>query len=226
MIRNNFFAALFAGALLSACASLTQPTPPLLQQPVEPYREDIELSGRLSVNYQKDGQRASLAGRFVWQQSAGRTDVSLSSPLGQTVAVIAVTPGSAVLTQSGQAPQVAFDIDSLSAQALGWPLPVAGLRDWLQGYAVSADGSRFIASPSRDRVTTSDGWRLHYVSWQDDANAAAQPGANRPGAAEAGAPILTQAAAPRPKRIDAERSADLQTDEVEIRIVLDAPEAP
>ena len=207
MIRINFLAALCAGALLSACASL--PQPPLSQLPVAPYREDIELSGRLSVNYQKDGQRASLAGRFVWQQSGGRTDVSLSSPLGQTVAMITVTPESAVLTQSGQAPQAALDIDTLSARTLGWPLPVSGLRDWLQGYAVKADGSRFVASPGRDRVTTRDGWRLHYVSWQDEA-----------GAPQAASPM------PKPKRIDAERSADLQTDEVEIRIVLDAPEAP
>jgi outer membrane lipoprotein LolB len=221
MIRSNVFAALLAGALLSACASLPQPPPLLQQQPVAPYREDIELSGRLSVNYQKDGQRASLAGRFVWQQSAGRTDVSLSSPLGQTVAMITVTPESAVLTQSGQAPQAAHDIDTLSARTLGWPLPVSGLRDWLQGYATSADGSRFVASPNRDRVTTRDGWRLHYVSWQDAAGA--RPGAAQPNAAEAGAP---RAASPMPKRIDAERSADLQTDEVEIRLVLDAPEVP
>lgn len=224
MIKNNFLAALFAAALLSACASL--PQPPLSQQPVAPYREDIELSGRLSVNYLKDGQRASLAGRFVWQQSAGRTDVSLSSPLGQTVAMITVTPESAVLTQSGQAPQVALDIDTLSAQALGWPLPVSGLRDWLQGYAIGADGSRFTASPSRDRVTTRDGWRLHFVSWQDDAAAIGPPAGA--GAAQAAALQATspRAAAPRPKRIDAERSADLHTDEVEIRIVLDAPETP
>ena len=95
---------------------------------------------------------------------------------------------------------MARDIDSLTAQALGWSLPVSGLRDWLQGYATSFDGSRFVASPLNDRVITRDGWRIRYVSWQEPA------GAN-----------------PQPKRIDAERSATLQTDEITIRIVLDGP---
>jgi outer membrane lipoprotein LolB len=209
MIRRLMQAACGA-ALLAGCAS----APPPSSEPVAPYREQIELSGRLSVNYQRDGKTESLAGRFSWRQSGAQTDVVLTSPLGQTVAQISVMPGLASLTQGGQAPRVAADIDSLSAQALGWPLPVSGLRDWLQGYAIDAAGARFVASPSRDRVTTRDGWRLHFVTWQD-APADAAP--------QAAAPWAT---APRPKRIDAERSADLQTEEVAIRVVLDPPETP
>jgi outer membrane lipoprotein LolB len=213
MIRRLTLAAC-AAALLAGCAS----APPPSSEPVAPYREQIELSGRLSVNYQRDGKTESLAGRFSWRQSGAQTDVVLTSPLGQTVAQISVTPGLASLTQGGQAPRVAADIDSLSAQALGWPLPVSGLRDWLQGYAIDASGARFVASPSRGRVTTRDGWRLHFVTWQDAPADAAPAGALR-----AAAPRAT---APRPKRIDAERSADLQTEEVAIRIVLDPPETP
>ena len=149
----------------------------------------------MSVNYQKDGKNESLSGKFSWQQSAQRTDVSLATPLGQTIAQIEVTPGAARLTQGGQPARVATDIDTLSAEALGWPLPVSGLRDWLQGYAVSGDGSRFRAAPGNERVTTRDGWRLHFVSWHDDA-----------------------AAAPQPKRIDAERSSG---EPVALRIVID-----
>lgn len=212
MIRRLMLAGCGA-ALLAGCASA-----PPSSEPVAPYREQIELSGRLSVNYQRDGRTESLAGRFSWRQSGAQTDVVLTSPLGQTVAQISVAPGLASLTQAGQPPRVAADIDSLSAQALGWPLPVSGLRDWLQGYAVDASGARFVASPSRDRVSTRDGWRLHFVSWQDapaDAAPAAAPRAAAP-----------RATAPRPKRIDAERGADLQTEEVAIRIVLDPPETP
>jgi len=44
---------------------------------------------------------------------------------------------------------------------------VSGLRDWLQGYAVEAGGKRFAASPGHDSVVTSDGWRLHFVEWQN-----------------------------------------------------------
>lgn len=188
-------------ALLAACAG-APPAPPSAE-PVAPYRASAELAGRLTVHYQKDGQSASLTGAFAWRQSAARTDISLSSPLGQTVAAISVTPQAATLTEPGRPPRVAPDIDSLSAQALGWPLPVSGLRDWLQGYAVRADGSRFAASARDDRVTTRDGWHLRFVSWQ------AQPGR-----------------APQPKRIDAERGADSQSDPVALRIVIDQPAAP
>lgn len=200
MARQYLLIMTLTGALLSACTTVQRPLSPL---PVAPYREALELSGRLSVNYQKDGKSEALSGKFSWRQDGAATDVSLASPLGQTIATIKVTPGVATLTLSGQAPRAAADIDTLSAQALGWPLPVSGLRDWLQGYATAADGSRFAASPQADKVTTRDGWRLHYVSWQD-----------------------ASAAAPLPKRIDAERSAGPQADAVAIRIVLDPAVAP
>jgi len=162
----------------------------------------------LNVVYQKDDRPESATVNFNWQQTAQRTDVTLYSPVGSTLATIAVTPQQAVLTQSGKAPRSAPDVDTLSAQMLGWSLPVSGLRDWLQGYAVGADGKRFVASPANDSVTTKDGWRLRYVSWQDAAD-------NTPGAL------------PQPRRIDAERNASAQADAVSLRIVLDpAPSAP
>ncbi|HEV7816630.1 MAG TPA: outer membrane lipoprotein LolB [Janthinobacterium sp.] len=190
-------------ALLAACA--TTPTGPLPATPVAPYRDNIGLSGRLAANYEKDGKGESVSSvKFIWKQSAAGTDITLYSPLGQTVASISVMPTQATLTESGKPPRSAADIDTLSAQALGWALPVSGLREWLQGYAAAADGSRFIASQKNDSVTTRDGWRLHYVSWQD------------------GKPD----APPQPKRIDAERSATASAAEVAIRIVIDEPDKP
>jgi hypothetical protein len=57
--------------------------------------------------------------------------------------------------QAGRAPRTASDIDTLTAQqALGWSLPVSGLRDWLQGYATGASGKRFAASPANNSVFT------------------------------------------------------------------------
>jgi outer membrane lipoprotein LolB len=182
-------------AVLAGCATTGAN---LSSTTVGAYRDNIDLSGRLSVNYHKDGRQESVTGHFNWTQRPGRIDVSLASPLGQTIAAITVTPESATLKQSQRAPRVAKDIDTLSAQALGWSLPVAGLRDWLQGYATDANGTRFAASPANNSVTTNDGWRLRFVSWQDD-----------------------QAAQPVPRRIDADRSATATSDELAIRIVLD-----
>lgn len=184
---------LACAALLAACATPA----PTSQAPVAAYREQIELNGRLSVNYTRDGTPESLSGKFNWVQAGERVDVSLSSPLGQTLAKISVTPSGATLEQNGEPPRSAADIDTLTHEALGWRLPVSGLRDWLQGYATAQDGSRFTASPVNNEVVTRDGWRLRYVSWHDTA--------------------------PRvqPRRIDVSRPAGPQSEAMEIRIVID-----
>ncbi len=161
------------------------------------YRDTIDLDGRLSVNYQKDGKVESLTGSFDWAQRPGNVDVTLTNPLGQTVATIQVTPQSATLTQAGRAPLSEANIDTLTQRTLGWPLPVSGLRDWLQGYAMDAQGQRFAASPARNEVTTQDGWRLRFVEWQD-ANA-------------------TQ---PLPRVIHATRAAAGDIQDLSIRIVI------
>lgn len=202
-IRSLFTACAAAGALalvLAGCAS----APAYLGNPsaqVSAYRDTIDLSGRLSVNYQKDGQNQPLSGKFEWTQRPGRIEVSLLSPIGQTLAEISVTPQSATLTQGKRPPRTARDIDSLSAQELGFPLPVSGLRDWMQGYATDAQGKRFVASPARDSVVTNDGWRLKFASWQ------ARP---------AGA-----AAAPVPQRIDIARGSSANGDALDIHVILD-----
>ncbi|WP_229421122.1 outer membrane lipoprotein LolB [Telluria antibiotica] len=186
-------AAALAGCATTANVPLANPT-----AQVSAYRDTIDLSGRLAVNYLKDGQPQPISGNFTWTQRPGRIDVALFSPLGQTVAEITVTPGTATLKQSGREPRVEKDIDALTAASLGWTLPVSGLRDWLQGYAVDTAGKRFVASPARDSVVTNDGWRLRFVEWQ-----------NGPGGA------------PMPRRIDAERSTTAVGDALTIRIVID-----
>lgn len=193
--KRHLIATLAIAALLGGCATTNAN---LSHAPVAAYRDSIDLSGRLLVNYQKDGQPQSLNGKFEWTQRPGRIDVSLVSPLGQTVAAISVTPQQATLKQAGREPLVASDIDALTTRTLGWSLPVSGLRDWLQGYAVDASGKRFVASPAHNSVFTKDGWRLRFVSWQDEATPH-----------------------PFPSRIDAERSATPTSDELAIRIVLD-----
>jgi outer membrane lipoprotein LolB len=194
MQSKRRLAILAIAALLGGCAT----TANLSQAPVGAYRDSIDLSGRLFVNYQREGQPQALNGMFQWSQRPGRIDVSLSSQLGQTVATISVTPQEATLTQAGREPVVASDIDSLTKRTLGWSLPVSGLRDWMQGYAVDAQGKRFAASPANNTVFTQDGWRLRFVSWQDES-----------------------APHPIPRVIQAERSATATSDELQIRIALD-----
>jgi len=185
--------------LLAGCASAPVKTSQQQQQQqAGAYRDSFEAAGRLSVNFRKDGHPESLTGKFNWSQAPGRIDVSLSSPMA-TIATISITPQSATLVQADKQPRVAKDIDTLTAESLGWSLPVSGLRDWLQGYATGADGKRFAVTPANNSVLTVDGWRLRFVAWQNET-----------------------AARPLPKRIDAERITSASADELAIRIVIDS----
>jgi outer membrane lipoprotein LolB len=186
---------LACAALLSACATSSGPRS---SAPVAAYSEVIDLTGRLSVNYQKDGAPHTLSGKFNWAQTADAVNVDLQSFLGQTVATIRVTPSTATLTQGDGPARVAGDINTLTEQALGWSLPVEGLRDWLQGYASARDGERFVASPANNQVTTADGWRLNFESWHE-----------------------TGAQRPAPRRIDAERSGAAGANALSLRILID-----
>ena len=190
--RLTLFAYAATLAALAGCATTSTNV-----ATVGAYRDTIDLGGRLSVNYQKDGKTESLTGNFDWAQRPGNVDVTLTNPLGQTVATIQVRPQSATLTQAGRPPLTEADIDTLTQRTLGWPLPVSGLRDWLQGYAVDAQGQRFSASPARNEVMTRDGWRLRFVEWQDPA-----------------------ASQPAPRLIQAERAASGDITDLAIRIVI------
>jgi outer membrane lipoprotein LolB len=189
---NRRLTLLVLAATLAGCATTSTNV-----ATVGAYRDSIDLGGRLSVNYQKDGKLESLTGGFDWAQRPGRVDVTLTNPLGQTAATIEVTPQSATLTQAGRPPVTEADIDTLTQRSLGWPLPVSGLRDWLQGYAVDAQGQRFSASPARNEVITRDGWRLRFVEWQDP-----------------------NAAQPAPRVIHATRAAGGDIQDLSIRIVI------
>ncbi|HJV87972.1 MAG TPA: lipoprotein insertase outer membrane protein LolB [Noviherbaspirillum sp.] len=167
------------------------------------YYAAIDFTGRLSVHYQGPRNEEALHGSFLWAQTLTQTSVTLLSPLGQTIAIIDVTPDGASLRQGGQATRQASDVDALTVQTLGWPLPVAGLRDWLQGFAVNAQGQRFVATPQTSEVTTRDGWHIRYDNWQEDNTSGSQN---------------------RPKRIDLSRYTE-QAGDVSIRIVIDSWQA-
>ena len=205
---NGWRAAALSMALLSAGCASFQPGPPVEagMQGDRVYRQSIALEGRLSLRYQQSGREEAVHGSFTWTQTPEQTVLRLLSPLGQTIATIDIKPGLATLVQSGKAPRTAADVNELTEQALGWPLPVAGLRDWLQGFATDAKGKPFIARPMADSdpsnvVTTRDGWRIQYVNWQDP-----------------------QVGGAYPKRIDLARFTE-RAGEVSIRIVIDKAQA-
>lgn len=185
--------------LLAACAGVPPAAPTLPDSGVtRAYQQSVDINGRMSVRYQINGRDEALHGSFEWRQRPDNTQLTLLSPLGQTLAQINVTPAGATLTQAGQPPLSAADADALASQALGWPLPVAGLRDWLQGMVTVPGGKRVALAPRDDGgdIVSADGWRLRFPAWED------------------GTPA-------RPRRIDLARSTE-QAGDVALRLVIDS----
>lgn len=156
------------------------------------YQQQIQISGKISIQYQQADKPQSLPGGFEWEQDAKGIRINLLSPLGQTMARITQTAQGAILEQDGKTPRSASDLDQLLQDTLGWSLPVAGLRDWLQGF-VAIDGKQLTAVKAEDQTVTTQGWKLRYVSWHE------QPSF--------------------PKRIDLQRYTE-QAGDISIRIVV------
>ncbi|MDO8651122.1 MAG: lipoprotein insertase outer membrane protein LolB [Undibacterium sp.] len=168
---------------------------------IRQYQEQLLVSGRIQVQYQQNGKTQSLPGSFEWQQNKDDTSINLISPLGQTIASIRQNADGASLQQANQALRSADNLDNLLNEALGWSLPVTGLRDWLQGFTRTADGLRAPIATQDNLQLKVDGWQLRYVSWQDEAGQL------------------------RPKRIDLQRYT-AQAGEVSMRIVIDQWSTP
>jgi outer membrane lipoprotein LolB len=187
MQRRLFLLAL---ALTGACTT-TLPLP----SGTRTYRSDVRLGGRLSVSYRAAGKPESLQGKFLWVQRGEEIDIELLTPLGQTIARIAIAPGRARIEQSGGDVREAASIDQLTEQTLGWTLPVNGLRYWLQGFMPDARGQLASVTPDQSGTLRGDGWKLRYVSWQADGSTT------------------------MPKRIDFTR--DTAQSELALRVVID-----
>ena len=179
--------------ILSGCASAPRQTN---ASPDRHYQENLQITGRISVQYQQNDKEQTLPGSFEWQQTASSTNITLLSPLGQVIATIEQNPTGASLQQTGKATRYASDLDSLLNDSLGWTLPVSGLRDWLQGFSLDAQGKRVALKTDDNILLDTDGWHLRYVTWNLD-----------------GSP-------PYPKRINLQRNS-VQAGEIAIRIAIE-----
>jgi outer membrane lipoprotein LolB len=110
-------------ALLAACATPRAPGP-----------GHETLGGRLSVQVAAHAGQAprSMSANFELRGNAERGELDLSSPLGQTVAKARWAPSRAQLL-TGDGERSFPDLQSLAQEALGEPLPLGALVEWLHG---------------------------------------------------------------------------------------------
>jgi outer membrane lipoprotein LolB len=174
-------------ALLTACATPTLAPP------------DRAYTGRFAVTTAFSEQRESVSGRFSLEIRGPQQIVELASPLGTTVARIKIEPGGARATGARMQEVRGADADVLTEQLLGWPLPVSGLADWIEGRPVPNRVARVEREGGRVVLLEQDGWTIRLPEYFE-----AKVGATE-----------------RPRRLVLERPAAANAPSVVLRLIVD-----
>jgi len=146
--------------LLGACGPLAPRPPSTIKLP--PVQDSFEASGRMSARHGSD----ALAANFHWQHAGERDALELASPLGQTIALMSGDGAAARLQSADGRVLDAGNWTKLTEAGLGWPLPVEGLKYWIQG-AARADAAFTAEADEEGRasVLRQDGWTIVYLGY-------------------------------------------------------------
>lgn len=123
----------------------------------------FQRTGRFAVTVKSfSGTQDAVQGGFAWQDTGSALTLDLANPLGSTLARITVRDGMATLTHSDGTKEYARDADGLAEKALGSPVPVSGLRDWLRGEMGTAPVEAVEKEDATGQLShfIQDGWRV------------------------------------------------------------------
>jgi len=128
---------------------------------------EFELAGRIAVTYRDE----ATTGNIAWRHGAQSDEMLLTSPLGQGIARLARAGNEVTLTTQDGREFRAADAESLTEQALGFRLPLAGLTDWVRGRAAPQPATE----PVRERRDAAgrlaeleqSGWKIRYLEYAD-----------------------------------------------------------
>jgi len=162
---RGFTAAALLALVLGGCASVP-PAPSI--EPESSLSANWTLQGRIGV---QSGEQ-SVSGQIHWQHRATTDEVLMTSPLGQGVARIVRDAEGVALEVPNQPTRRAPDADTLTREALGYVLPVAGLTWWVQARPDPA----YAYEATRDtsgRLTQlkQNGWVIDYLQYATDSPA-------------------------------------------------------
>ena len=160
--------------LLASCASLTKVNVPantasqaLYQQHLKSIStiQQFTLKGRIGV--QTDGK--GFSGSLHWQHDHANDNIAFYSPLGSQVASISKTADKVVLEEAKGNSISAADAETLTQNALGWKLPLAGLADWSLGRPTrSADQDSTWDNQGKLTTLKQDGWEIEYQNYVEN----------------------------------------------------------
>ncbi|HEX7933089.1 MAG TPA: lipoprotein insertase outer membrane protein LolB [Paraburkholderia sp.] len=127
--------------------------------------------GRFAVQYNdQNGQQRNAYGNFSWQENGDTVTLQLRNPLGQTLAIVTSSPASATLELPNRQPLTADNVSTLMQNALGFALPVEGLRYWLQPSPAPTSRARTEKDPqqpSHFKEIMQDGWTIDYLAYAE-----------------------------------------------------------
>ncbi|WP_084688191.1 lipoprotein insertase outer membrane protein LolB [Paraburkholderia oxyphila] len=127
--------------------------------------------GRFAVQYNdQNGQQRNAYGNFDWRETDSTVTLQLLNPLGQTLAVVTSSPAEAMLELPNKQPLTADNVSTLMQQALGFALPVEGLRYWLQPSVAPTSRAHTTPDPKdpqRLAQIQQDGWTIDYLAYAD-----------------------------------------------------------
>jgi outer membrane lipoprotein LolB len=127
--------------------------------------------GRFAVQYvDQNGQQRNAYGNFQWQETGDTVNLELRNPLGQTLAIVTSSTASATLELPNRQPLTADNVSTLMQNALGFALPVEGLRYWLQPSAAPTSRAKTETDAQQgDRLKQiqQDGWTIDYLAYAD-----------------------------------------------------------
>lgn len=133
ILRNNFL--LISLLIISGCATQIRPNIGLINTKKNIVERSF-FSGRFSVRYFNEvNEVRNVYGNFDFTNIANNINVILRSPLGIALATVAIDEKNASLKLSGKPVMLADDVNWLMIKALGFALPVEGLKYWLHGIA-------------------------------------------------------------------------------------------
>lgn len=168
-------ALLLAALCLSACASVAPPgAAPGTPQALGTAPLSASYTGRFSVGYVDQTQsERHVYGNFAWRETGQAVDVELRNPFGNTLAVIHSDARGASLTVPNRPVRRAPDVEALMNDALGFALPVAGLRYWLTAQAAPGKAPAAVRRDAQGRLEhlEQDGWSIDYLGYAGGAAA-------------------------------------------------------
>ena len=126
----------------------------------------FELAGKLAARHGAE----AFSGNIAWRHAVASDEMLITSPIGAGVARIVREGDAVTLTTAEPREYRAADAESLTEQALGYRLPLAGLADWVRGQPSSKlPAGRSSRRPDGKLESLEQGgWTIDYLEYQGD----------------------------------------------------------